>query len=184
MTMPVCFVDLDGVLVDFVGGALKLHNKPLPMDVVTWDFDQQVGLSAQEFWSPLGEEFWANLEWTAEGVALLVCLDELFRGRVALLSSPCATPGCCDGKRQWVRKHLGPDWLKRLMLSSAKHLFAAPGKVLIDDNNENVDAFVGAGGRAVLTPRPWNRRRHECETGGRFNVAKLLDEVEKGLEDF
>lgn len=167
------FLDLDGVLVDFVQGALKQHGATLEPDAVRWDFLKQIGVAPADFWRPLGFDFWAHLPWTREGKALLAGLPD----NVVLLSSPCQTNGCCDGKRAWVNREL-PQLKDRLILASCKEAFAHPGALLIDDHEVNVDKFRAAGGRAVLVPRPWNRLRASCDRDGNFDVASVLVTVE------
>lgn len=177
---PVLFFDLDGVLADFVRGALAHHGKSLQMADVRWDFPQQVGFGgtwAPEFWEPLGETFWAGLDTLRDGFELLGAAERLVGAdRIGLLSSPCDTRGCAEGKRAWVARHM-PDYRKRLFLGSAKELFAAPGKVLVDDHDPNCDRFAAWGGRAILVPRPWNARRGECCPAGGFDAAKVAAEL-------
>jgi hypothetical protein len=177
---PVCFLDLDGVLVDFVGGALAAHGRTLPIADVRWDFCTQIGFRGVDdpaFWAPLGYDFWANLGWHADGRAIVGTVDRLFEGQVALLTSPCDTLGCAEGKREWVRRHL-PEFSQRLLIGTSKHLVAGPGKVLVDDHDANVAAFRCGGGRAVLVPRPWNTRCGETLDEGKFCSASLLVEID------
>jgi hypothetical protein len=178
--MQVVFLDLDGVLVDFVGGAFAHHGKSLPMREVRWDFPKQLGFEdawAESFWAGLGYDFWANLDWTAEGQALLAQLEGLFGDRIALLTSPAKTSGCAEGKLAWIGRHL-PKYARRYFIGPPKELIAGPGKILVDDHEENTRKFAAAGGRAILVPRPWNCRRHETDNEGRFNVARLAGEID------
>jgi hypothetical protein len=49
---------------------------------------------------------------------------------------------------------------KRVLIANghtAKASVAGPGKILIDDKNENIDEWEAAGGIGILYPRPWNR---------------------------
>lgn len=58
------YLDMDGVLCDFVGAACKLHGRD-PATVTHWNFFKDWGMTAEEFWRPIheaGEDFWANLE--------------------------------------------------------------------------------------------------------------------------
>lgn len=171
------FLDLDGVLVDFVRGALEKHNKAIAPQDVRWNFHEQVGLSEDDFWRPLGYDFWATLPWTREGPALLHLMRETFGTRFGLLTSPANNLGCIDGKRSWVRSKLGSQWVKNLIFAQNKALFANPHALLIDDADHNVDAFRAANGRAILVPRPWNVRRAECDAHGHFNVNDLIREI-------
>lgn len=165
MIKPVCYLDLDGCLVDFVGGALATHGKRLEPGEVRWDFHTQMGLTAEQFWAPFGHGFWAGLGWCADGHLILHTCERLFGPEnVVLLTSPCDTPGCLDGKLAWVRREL-PDYCRRFLIGPPKHLAAAPGKVLVDDHDANVDRFVEHCGQGVLIPRPWNRRGIEAPRG-------------------
>lgn len=186
------FFDLDGVLADFVTAALAAHKKELPIPDVQWGFPTQIGFNGVDdpaFWQPFGFYFWLNLPAYPDGLCLLRHCERIVAPvNIALLSSPCDTPGCCEGKRAWVARHL-PEYRKRLFLGSAKHLFAGPGKVLVDDHDANADAFVKAGGVVVQPSRPWNRYRQECDRFGGFSVpnvsaklASAVDAIEHPVE--
>lgn len=175
MKLQTIYLDLDGPLVDFTRGAMAAHGFTLPPLDITWNFYEQVNLSAEAFWKPLGRDFWANLDWTAEGKLLLANLRDavVSDDRILIVSSPCDTEGCCDGKREWVRRELGPEWVKRLVLTQSKHLLASPTKLLIDDHGDNCSKFTRAGGHAILVPRPWNQAKPLCEPDGTFNVLNF-----------
>ena len=52
------FLDLDGVVVDFVGGALRQHGwNDLDPATVSWSFWQDKGLSDADFWESKNHEF-------------------------------------------------------------------------------------------------------------------------------
>ncbi len=179
---PVVFLDLDGVLVDFIGGAFKLHGKSVPLLDVRWGFPEQIGFTGVNdptFWAGMGHDFWACLEWTPEGKQLLEGIEEFVKPeQIALMTSLCETVGAVEGKVSWVRRNL-PAYTRRLFVGPAKHLAAGPGKILVDDYNENVNRFVEHGGRAVMPPRPWNHRIGECDGQGGFDVSSVLDELAK-----
>lgn len=176
---PVCYLDMDGVLVDFVGGALAIHNMNIPHADVRWNFWQQCTETEDEFWSPMGSDFWASLSWTQEGKELLAGVKALFGLNVVILTAPCAVAGCAEGKLAWVEREL-PSFRRRIQIGAAKEMLAAPSKVLVDDSDANVDKFALAGGATVLVPRPWNRLKEET-SGGRFHVATILDRLEAAL---
>jgi|SRR5579871_246204 len=184
--MLVCFVDLDGVLVDFVAGALAVHGKTLARREVKWSFPEQIGFAGADdaaFWEPLGFDFWAGLGWHEDGRRLLGELERLVGAdRIALLTSPCLTRGAVEGKVEWLRRRL-PRYARQFFVGPAKHLCAGPGKVLVDDHDANVDRFVGAGGRAVLVPRPWNRRAVLTDETGYFPVDFVLHEIGRVLDE-
>ena len=180
---PVCFLDLDGVLVDFVGGALAMHGKHIPPAEVRWDFLTQIGFDGvndERFWAPMGRDFWAGLGWTADGRAILAAVEEAFGAeQVCLLTSPCLTPGCAEGKLDWVRRET-PGYARRVLVGPCKHLLAGPRKLLVDDHDANCEAFNRAGGASVLVPRPWNTRRDWWLHDGICNLGI----VRRALRDF
>lgn len=184
---PVCFLDLDGVLVDFVGGALAMHGKHIPPAEVRWDFPSQVGfdgVNAAAFWAPLGRDFWAGLGWTADGRGILAAVEDAFGPeRVCLLTSPCLTPGCAEGKLDWVRREL-PGYARRVLVGPCKHLLAGPGKLLVDDHDANCEAFAKAGGASVLVPRPWNEYRDDCRSDGTCDLTGVRMSLRDFVSDF
>lgn len=78
---------------------------------------------------------------------------------VYYLSSPEYGAGCVAGKVEWIERHHGTGF-DRYILTSHKTLLARPGAVLIDDTPKNVDAFIAAGGQAILFQQPWNNHPH------------------------
>jgi hypothetical protein len=173
--MTTVFFDLDGVLANFVRGALQTHRAELPIATVSWGFPAQIGFTGVDdprFWEPLDFGFWANLEPYPDGFALLRFAETLVGAtNIGLLTSPCDTAGCVEGKRAWVAKHL-PEYRRRLFVGSAKELFASPRKVLVDDHDANCAKFMAAGGRCVMPPRPWNAYGHNCVEEDAFSVAQ------------
>lgn len=173
------FADLDGFLSNFVAGACVAHGSDLHtrMGEVRRDLAGQLGIDPATFWGKFGRGFWADLPTHDDGFALLAHAElTVGAANIGVLTSPCDTDGCTDGKRDWVARHL-PEYKRRLFVGSAKELFAGKNKVLIDDHDANVDKFVAAGGRALLVPRPWNRRRDECNPDGTFVWEKMADEL-------
>lgn len=179
-----CLLDLDGCLVDFVGGAARLFGKSDPYAPYepkrergayeTWEL---LGIDKAEFWRPMGEEFWAGLDWLPDGRSILSAVETTFgKESICLLTSPCLTPGCEAGKVRWIREHL-PDYSRRYLIGPAKEFCAHGRAVLVDDYDVNVDRFREHGGRAVLIPRPWNSR-HDFRFGEMNRMNALLTELE------
>lgn len=178
------YFDLDGVLANFVADALTYHGKTIPAGDVRWNFWEQVGLSASEFWEPLKvPKFWAELSVLQDGMVLWHGVCRIYNpDRVAFLSSP-GCEGSADGKRAWVKQHFPQGWHRRLSLLEDKSHQAGPGRLLIDDSDENVEVFRKHGGSAILVPRPWNARRNECVGDGGFDSSAILREVEHWIVD-
>jgi 5'(3')-deoxyribonucleotidase len=157
-------LDMDGVIVDFVRGVCALHGKENPyldgQNINEFGMDLIWGMSANAFWKDCGFDFWKSLEFTPEAASIISAVEgAVGKENVCLLTAPCSTAGCIDGKREWVRQNM-PDYSKRLMVGSAKEFLAAPDRLLIDDRNENIWSYSGAGGRGFLFPRPWNESNH------------------------
>ena len=171
------FVDMDGVLANFVAGACKAHGKDDPyLDPANsgkWNMWELFGMTKADFWTPLGShEFWSELKPTKEFESIISTVN--MNGEwpdVWLSSSPTLSSQSYSGKYAWIEMHL-PGMKRRLVLTQAKSLMARPDRILIDDGDNNVNAWIDAGGRAILFPRPWNaRHKHQAN----FDLKKELD---------
>lgn len=160
-----CFLDMDGVLVDFIRGACQIHGLPYddsyPYERGEWDACRKTlmanaGLGEAEFWQPCDRAFWANLDWCKDGLQILdICEQAFGKNYICLLTTPCQTEGCVAGKRDWINQHI-PAYSKRILFGESKHLCAHTEAVLVDDREDSIWKFVQAGGWAVTVPRPWN----------------------------
>ena len=157
----ITFLDLDGVLANFVDGALKelgiTENYTVGpgYNIEEWE---GVNLTTRQFWSVVdktNEKFWLDLEpypWTFE----LFDLCKEYSDEVYFLTSPARNPYCSAGKMQWIIKHF-PKMRRNTILTPQKHLLAGPNRFLIDDSEHKVDPFTDHGGTGILFPQPWNR---------------------------
>ena len=153
------FLDLDGVIVDFIGGIIKFWNlKCTHNDITHWGglYDFFDG-TEEEFWAPLPETFWQNLDFTEEAEAIL---DLVAPHKPTILTAPPWTGA--SGKQKWIQKNL-PEYFDhgRYLIGPGKDVIAHPGAILIDDGEHNIDAWVANGGQGILVPRPWNRNRKQ-----------------------
>jgi hypothetical protein len=174
--MRCCFVDLDGVLVNFCSGAFRVHGAryPDPWPVGVFAVRDVLRLDNQAFWAPMDEQFWADLEPMPDCRDLLHLLEGFFGAdHVCILSSPSHDPSALAGKYRWILRHL-PAYARRYLIGPAKHFCAGPGKVLLDDHDDNVQRFTEAGGQGVLVPRPWN-------SGHGVPPERVLAEVARAL---
>lgn len=159
-----CFIDMDGVLADFVGAACRAHNRPWPYDdpknLGTFEIEPAWGITPREFWKPidaLGMGFWEGLEKTEESDRIVKLAIALYGiTNVCVLTSPSEDPGCVPGKRAWLKKHY-PELGKNVLFGSAKHFVSGKDRLLIDDRDKNIEDFEAYGGTGILVPRPWNR---------------------------
>jgi 5'(3')-deoxyribonucleotidase len=156
-------LDMDGVLVDFLGGALKALNRVHKQNITIeeyatkfgkWETYDYYGISISDFWMSIGlvPDFWYELEpipWFRE---LYDFLKEF--GEVTILTSPNYDPSCAEQKLRWLnsRMNIRSD---SVFIGSRKYLMAGNG-ILIDDYSKNIEAFREAGGEAILVPSTWN----------------------------
>jgi len=133
------YCDMDGVLVDFDKGYLKLTGRDI----------SGTHSNDSTFWDPInraGYDFWRNLEWMLDGKELW---DHIKKYEPELLSAPSRQPESRVAKHDWVKEHLPGVTLN---LRSAKHKkdFASPNHILIDDRVDNITSWVEAGGIGIL----------------------------------
>ena len=153
-------LDMDGVLVNFVGGMMSALGKPWPYDkkksLGVWNVEKLWGLEDDEFWAPCNySDFWAELEWLEDGRRILeICEKYVGRENVYISTSPSLSPNAWKGKAEWLQKHM-PEYHGRVLMGSCKEILAPVG-VLVDDYDRNVQRFRDNGGTAVPVPRPWN----------------------------
>lgn len=162
---PIVLVDMDGVLCDFVGQAYRACGVPefaiaaLESQITEWgDVHEPLGLTRDEMWGhidTMGEDFWGYMPWRETGQDVIRRAEQM--GTVYLASSPSRLPESRSGKYRWVQREL-PDYAHRLILIKDKHLLAGANRVLIDDNPHNCQAFIDAGGQALLVPHHYNKK--------------------------
>jgi len=162
-------LDVDGVLMDFLGHSLKWHDR---MDMYefyprgVWDIPTVLGLSATEFWKKIdNEQFWSTLPVYPGASAFL---DQLFhtmssiRTSVVFCTRSAFNVGAFAGARAIAMRKLCAeariDGELPLYISAkgGKGVFAQPGHLLVDDYEENVREFRESDGDAILVPTPWN----------------------------
>lgn len=148
-------LDCDGVLCDFVSGALAAHGRSHDGhdSVRSWNFFESWGISALEFYDKIaGYDFWFNLK-PYDWAALLV--DEIGFDNFVISTAPTMDPTCVEAKLDWLFHHFKIP-MSNVMIGSRKELMAKSGLVLIDDSPKNVEKFREHGGNALLFPQPWN----------------------------
>ena len=169
-----CFIDMDGCLVNFTDAASRIHGfKPsLPhWDGVYgpegWDITKKLNITISEWMKPFDRKFWRELDWFDfaghepsmwyRGKDLLQICEEVYKPEnICLLSAPCMTPGCVEGKRDWIQKHM-PRYKKQVLFGSCKEFCANADAVLFDDRDVNIEKFRDHGGTGILLPRPYNK---------------------------
>ena len=161
----IVYLDMDGVLVEFIGG---LHKRMgLPYDTYPYKYGEfemleeiakAKGVGMPELYKQTDDrQFWRDLVWTSYAQDILKLVSEAtVPENTFILTSPMARGDAWAGKVDWVLSMM-PEFKRRLIICAApKHLLAKPNTLLIDDKDQNVDDFIAHGGAAFLVPRPWN----------------------------
>lgn len=171
------FLDMDGVIVDFLAGLEALLNKPRNADAeadgaynLELLFDCDFATIDRAIQTTPG--FWYNLP-PLPGLQGWRDLFPLFNS-VHILSHPWSYPECYAEKVRWCMKHLGlrPE---QVILTAEKHLLSAPGRLLVDDAVANCHAWASCGGPVVCYPTRQNRVTPKGGCCGCCHVLNWLD---------
>ena len=153
------------MLADFVQGVARLFGVSYGdlLNHQSWGIYEVCGVTEEEMWSRIdaaGQTFWEMLEpypWLPD---LVRAAKERFGFQnVYLLTSPGLSVHAPSGKTKWVRAHLPSELHTRLIISMHKTPFARQDHLLIDDNDDNCEAWRKAGGPSIVFPQPWNKMR-------------------------
>lgn len=168
------FLDLDGCLVDFCDPAYRVHGRTCAVNEPSkYDFFEDWGMTADEFWEPidrLGPDFWINIPrypWFGELVDLCRC------PQFTIATTPSRHANSTAGKLMAIQAMFGAHF-RDYLITPRKWLLGGPGRVLIDDNEENCEKFVSHGGEAILFPRPWNENREHSADPLAYTKRRLI----------
>lgn len=158
--MKTLYLDVDGVLANFVGGFLKLIERE-DYTVEKFGFYEDLGMTTYTFWQIIdeqGEKFWRNLKPYPWKDQLLKEVRAFKRkgNEVFICTSPSRHPSSWSGKKFWLDMH-APGL--PIFMCNAKHKLAKEGALLVDDHDKNCEDFEEGGGRSLLFPQTWNGNR-------------------------
>jgi 5'(3')-deoxyribonucleotidase len=173
-----CFLDMDGVLVDFNRGIHELHGRDdvykYRTSLGVFDIEKLWGISPDEFWAPMKEGFWRDLHPFPGGNEIVELLTQTFGvNNICILSSPSQDQWCIPEKRVWMDEHY-PQLTRNMLFGSAKRFLAGPNRWLFDDRDKNIQAFEEAGGIGITIPRPWNSEYSEYLEGLTMSYLKEM----------
>lgn len=171
------YCDMDGVLVDFLAGAIKkmnqtINDKDHPLHEIAENVKAEIGSNtielahltkghprcvdcARDYMRPLledDEKFWADLPWMPEGKSIWEAIKDY---NPIILTAPMDQNGytaSIKGKEKWIKRHLGLGINRRVIYSHDKYEYANKGgepTVLIDDYDKNVRLFKEHGGITI-----------------------------------
>ena len=178
-------LDLDGVCVDFVSAACRLHGRKIEKTIWPlgeYDITKALGLTPDQFWNHIhhqGVDFWYRLEAYPWFERLYDELQHL--GQVYFVTSPSRSPHSAAGKMLWLKERFG-EGFKDFVITRRKHLLSRVECVLIDDSDRNVLEFERFGsGNGVLFPQLWNSAYEQVRGDRVSHVLKKLQRFESEL---
>ena len=149
-------LDMDGVLCNFIQGALDAHGSDIAHDEINdWNIEKRLGITGTEFWDKMkGYDFWFNLKPYPWYKTLYKRLKSEYFD-VTIVTSPSNDSECCQAKLDWLKKYLKikPE---DVFVGTKKYLLANNNNILIDDNRKNCEEFAEYGGPYVVFPQKWN----------------------------
>lgn len=170
---PIVFIDMDGVLADFVWGFRELMDLSPQWECTDYDLEKASDIPweiIKDCINGLGAFFWEDLPWIASGIRLLNDLEEAGY-RCVVATDPANYVNSYQGKRAWLRKAL-PSHEKTAIFTGDKSSLAPGGAILIDDSRANCDAFRANGGTAYLVKTSYNPDGMECDAIRALIIAK------------
>lgn len=158
--MTTIYCDLDGVIANFVDGAIEAADLPLTHDEVNqWDFFKPY-MSSEDFWGRIHAQscFWEDLPvypWAHELVEALRSF-----GDVVYCSDPTLDDESATGKIKWLKRHgfVRPGE-RNYILAAEKWRLSLQNTYLVDDSTSNCHNFafrMAAEGDAIVFPQRWN----------------------------
>lgn len=173
----ICFVDMDGVVAEFVPAVLEKFKSAVPKTDIKWDLHIPTGITPEELWTALDYEFWCGIPVAPQAATLVTGLIDIFGlENVVFLSSPPHEHMASAAKHRWIQRHF-PKLHRQFLIGPAKSACAHWNALLIDDHQVNVDKFVAAGGSSILVPRPWNRDSHLTTNGYDYDPQHILEQA-------
>lgn len=183
----IVYLDCDQVLTDFIAESLAsvgihypgTYNWP---EGWTYNYFCQAGTTKQEVDRHCTRAFWANLQWMEDGREILAeVLARFYPQELMVLTKPMPNSGSYSGKMMWFEKNC-PELYERVVPTLVpKEEFAYDFNcLLIDDSQDNVEAFGGAGGTTILVPRPWNENDSIFFKGDA--VKHIAEEMDKWID--
>jgi len=154
---PKVFVDLDGVLADFVAATnmamSKVYDEDHQHDEDQYNADSKyrsrMWKGLRDYQKVHGGQFWLDMPLMKDAKQLW---DYVRRYPVEILSAT-GNPeyGAAEQKHKWVADKIDPNVKVNLTRkSSEKAQMAAPNHILIDDKSKSIDPWVQAGGIGIL----------------------------------
>ena len=148
------YLDMDGVLVDFLGHVEKCQFFRKNGKV---DWDKVIDK---------GPQFWNEMEWmpgAEKTFSELISLSESGKFEIFILSAVNFPTGV-EGKKLWIQTHTKFPLENVIIVSHSedKSKYASPDSILVDDREKCLIPFKEAGGKVILF-KNWNETLEEIK---------------------
>jgi 5'(3')-deoxyribonucleotidase len=147
-TKPQIYCDMDGVLVDIVGGLAKLYNIK---NLSNKNFDSHIDPMKPQIDKDHPHLF-AELPWTKDGKQLWKYISK-YEPNILSAHTNTWQPNSKKDKAHWIDKNLRPlPKLNHIILRRQKKDYAMTNgvpNILIDDWSKNIDEWKAAGGIGI-----------------------------------
>lgn len=188
---PILLIDMDGVIADYYGHFISIWKKTYP-DRVALKASELKGFYFEdsypaEYTSDIRNittdiGFFENLPPVPGAVTALTSILENDKFKVFLCSTPDSHSKnqCCSSEKvRWVERVLGPDWVKRIILTHDKTL--VHGDYLIDDKPHIVGAKESPSWSQIVFTHEYNKHMSGFTMNSWSNWPEIEQEI---LNDF
>jgi len=145
------YVDMDGVLTDFERRFEQFAGVTPDEFMAQKKIEFGEEKANEQFWdlidNQIGVRFWAGMPWMPEGEKLYQYIK---KSKPTILTSPSREESSRIGKGVWVKRNMPNVPVKFGYKASGKAKYAGPNKILIDDREDNIQAWKAAGGIGIL----------------------------------
>jgi 5'(3')-deoxyribonucleotidase len=186
------FVSMDGILTNFLYGALKKLGR---LDVYNswpagqWDIAEVLGMTKKDYWAILSHkayEFWSTLPATTTGLDACCTLESLstqIGAELYICTNPTLDVESISGKVKWLQDFFYHNFTQ-YVVTPRKNTLAAPDSILIDTSENAVNSFIEAGGHGILYPNVDNS--YKCVITNELLKSAVIDRIhmlvaEKGV---
>ena len=145
------YVDMDGVLTDFERRFEQFAGVDPEEFVAQKTIEFGKTKANEEFWDlidkQIGVRYWVGMPWMSQGEKLWNYIKKF---NPIILSSPSRDESSRIGKGLWVKRNIPGTPLKLAFKANGKAKYASPTSILIDDREDNIQAWKAAGGIGIL----------------------------------
>ena len=143
----IIYVDMDGVLCDFLKGAGEATGYKFKTHM-DWE---KVKRTEWQTLANMGSRFWARLPWMKDGKQLWKYVQD-YEPRIlsAFPQAPENKQHAINGKVDWIKRNLRNVAEINIVRGQEKQNYARKNTILIDDSPRNIDQFNRAGGIGIL----------------------------------